>query len=71
MDRSFWPSAAPAFGAASGTTKAGNRERKRGESHGALTVDRNRAEPAGFEVNTGGISCGLAWASGSGARAAS
>jgi hypothetical protein len=32
MDRSFGPSAAPTFGAATGSTKAGNRERKSWET---------------------------------------
>jgi hypothetical protein len=55
MDWSFGPSAAPTFGAATGSTKVGNRERKSWETRRRAYRWRRGRGAAGFEVNVGGF----------------
>jgi hypothetical protein len=55
MDRSLGLSAAPTFGAATGSTKAGNRERKSWETRRRAYRWRRGRGAAGFEVNAGGF----------------
>jgi hypothetical protein len=60
MDRDFKLSAAPTFGAATGSTKGGNRERKSREITWGTHRRRMQREPAGIRRSTAAGSRGSA-----------